>query len=63
MKEKRLEEPVAGGTRTITKFLFIPKKLGGKRKWMRHINIVQRYVPRKCAGNITFKWVDVSFKD
>jgi len=58
-----VSEAIAGSTRTIAKFLIVPKKLGGKRKWMRYTTILQRYMPRICAGQIIFKWVDVSFKD
>jgi hypothetical protein len=60
---EKLNEPVVGSTRTITKFLILPKKIGDKRKWMQSTRILQRYVPRRQAGKITFKWVNVSFKD
>ena len=61
--ERDNNTPLAGSTRTVAKFLFFPKTLGKKTKWLQTTNILQRCVPFRNGAHITLKWVDVSFKD
>jgi hypothetical protein len=56
-----------GDTRTITRFLFLPRQIGGEVRWLEFVQI--RQVVRECAHEIlpppfsAWRWVDESFSD
>jgi len=53
--------PLAGSTRVIEKFLFVPKKIGYQTKWLSTVRIKQRYAPVSYSGRINFQWKDMCF--
>ena len=52
-----------GDMRTIYKFLFLPRKIGGEARWLEGAKILQRYSEGTWAGGEGWKDIEwVAFK-
>ena len=59
---KRKKGPSLGSTRTVKKFLWLPKTLNGETRWFERGLIFQRCVS-KDTKQTDLKWVDVSWEN
>lgn len=49
----RFKECHDGQRRTITKFLWFPKRIGGKTRWLELATILQWWY---CGGCVDWRW-------
>jgi hypothetical protein len=62
---RQLKGPFPGDVRTVTKFLFLPKRLQGKIRWLKIVDIQQIYKlnPKSLGeGSVSLLgWVDYKY--
>lgn len=60
----RFKRPQPYETRTVSKFLFLPKTIDGETRWLERAKIFQQYRPDvDSAGSIEYSWQDISWKE
>lgn len=57
-KERNTKPDFSNRTRTITKFLFFPKKINGEWRWLEIATYKQKYMYSSDAGWIDWEWID-----
>jgi hypothetical protein len=55
----RWKQPDYGAKRTITKFLFFPKRIRGETRWLEIATFEQEYLDTRTSRDwLDWKWVD-----